>query len=147
MPDSVVSTVRSVTKTVCIACAPQAVFAFVADIGNWPRWAVVNVLSARREEHSQWWDVLTPHGAARIRMRAEERLGILDHDFDDPLASWTVPARVIAHGTGAQLMMTFFQPPGFTDALFDEQVALLDVELATLKALLERQAGSDERRA
>ncbi|HUB96883.1 MAG TPA: hypothetical protein VL993_13255, partial [Stellaceae bacterium] len=77
----------------------------------------------------------------RLRMRADARHGILDHDFVDPQASWTVPARVIRNGDGTEFMITFFQPPGFTDAFFDEQIKLVDIELATLKDLLEAAAG------
>jgi hypothetical protein len=34
-------------------------------------------------------------------------------------------------------MITFFQPRGFTDEFFDEQIKLVDIELAKLKELLE----------
>jgi hypothetical protein len=131
------ATIRSITKTVRIACDPRAAFDFLADLGNWPRWAVVNVKSTRRSDDPTWWEMVTPHGEARLRMRADARHGILDHDFVDPQASWTVPARVIANGGGAEFMITFFQPPGFTDDFFDEQIKLVDIELAKLKELLE----------
>lgn len=130
-------TVRSITKTVRIACDPRAAFDFLADLGNWPRWAVVNVKSTRRSDDPDWWDMATPRGAARLRIRPDASHGILDHDFVDPEASWTVPARVIANGSGAEFMITFFQPPGFTDAFFDKQIKLVDTELAKLKELLE----------
>jgi hypothetical protein len=136
------ATIRSITKTVRIACDPQAAFDFLADFGNWPLWAVVNVKSTRRTDDLDWWEMVTPHGAARLRMRAEVCHGVLDHHFVDPQASWTVPARVIHNGDGAEFMITFFQPPGFTDAFFDEQIALVDVELAKLKELLEAPASS-----
>lgn len=42
------------------------------------------------------------------------------------LVGWTVPARVVRNGDGAEFMITFFQPPGFTDAFFDEQIALVE---------------------
>lgn len=131
------TTARSVTKTVRVACAPQAAFDFLADLGNWPSWAIVNVKATSRSADPDWWDMVTPHGTALLRMRADARHGILDHDFVDPQASWTVPARVIANGSGAEFMITFFQPPSFTDAYFDEQIALVDIERAKLKALLE----------
>jgi hypothetical protein len=54
-----------------------------------------------------------------------------------PQASWTVPARVVANGAGAEFMMTFFQPATFSDSFFDEQIKLVDVELARLKQTLE----------
>jgi hypothetical protein len=131
------TTVRSVTKTVRIACDPQAAFDFLADLGNWPRWAVVNVKSTRRTDDPDWWDMATPHGSARLRMRADACHFVLDHDFIDPQASWTVPARVVRNGSGAEFMITFFQPPGFTDSFFEEQIQLVDIELAKLKELLE----------
>jgi len=34
-------------------------------------------------------------------------------------------------------MMTFFQPPQFTDTFFDDQIKLVDKELATLKEIPE----------
>jgi len=83
MLDHAHATVRSVTKTVRIACHPQAAFEFLADLGNWPRWAVVNVKSTSRTDDPDWWDMVTLHGAALLRMRADARHGILDHDFVD----------------------------------------------------------------
>lgn len=136
--DHIHATARSITKTVRIACDPQAAFDFLAELGNWPKWAVVNVLSTRRTDDPEWWDMVTPRGSARIRMRADARNGILDHDFIDPQASWTVPARVIANGGGAEFIITFFQPPGFADSFFDEQIQLVDLELSKLKELLEK---------
>jgi len=137
MPDHTHTTIRSNTKTVRIACAPQVAFDYLADLAGWPRWAIVNVKSISRSNDPDWWNMVTPRGAARLRMRADARHGILDHDFVDAQASWSVPARVIANGSGAEFMITFFQPPGFTDAFFDDQMKLVDVELAKLKELLE----------
>lgn len=131
------ATVRSVTKAVRIDCTPKVAFDFLADISNWPRWAVVNVLSAHRTADPEWWDMVTPHGPSRLRLRADPRHGVLDHDFEDPTASWSVPARVVANGAGAEFIITFFQPPAFSDEVFDEQVALIDVELDRLKQVLE----------
>ena len=78
-----------------------------------------------------------PHGTGHIRLRSDSASGVLDHDFVDDQASWTVPARVVANGAGSEFMMTFFQPSMFTDQFFDEQVRLVDRELAQLKRILE----------
>ena len=64
------TTGRSVTKTVRIACDPQAAFDFLADLGNWPLRAVVNVKATSRTDDPDGWDMVTPRGTARIRMRA-----------------------------------------------------------------------------
>ena len=137
-PQWPVMTLRSVTKTVSIGAPPDKVFAFLADASNWPRWAIVNVKSVTKAE-GDWWEMLTPAGAARLRIRPQPHLGILDHDFVAPDAKWTVPARVVPNGTGALFMITFFQPPAFTDEFFDQQTALVDKELSTLKLILESE--------
>lgn len=136
---------RSITKTISIKCDPQKAFDFVADPGNWPKWAIVNVKSTTRSSDSDWWDMETPHGRGRLRMRTDARYGILDQDFVDPQASWTVPTRIVHNGNGTEFMITFFQPPNFTDAFFDEQIKLVDIELAKLKELLEAQPSPTRR--
>ncbi len=85
------TTTRSITKTVQIDCAPERAFAFLADLGNWPRWAVVNVKSTSPSGDPEWWDMITPHGTARLRMRADALYGILDHDFVDPQPTGPLP--------------------------------------------------------
>ncbi len=72
-----------------------------------------------------------------MRMRADAESGVLDHDFDDTQAQWTVPARVVPNGTGCDVVMTFFQPPMFSQAVFQRHVALVDDEFAQLKTLME----------
>ncbi|HLI20238.1 MAG TPA: hypothetical protein VKV32_03915, partial [Stellaceae bacterium] len=131
-------------KTVSLDCDVDTAFAFLADAANWPEWAIVNVKSTSPTSDPDWWDMKTPHGAARLRIRADARYGILDHDFVDAQASWTVPARIVPNSTGAEFMITFFQPPSFTDDFFDAQIKLVDLELAQLKKVLE---ASSNRRA
>ncbi|MGW2993612.1 SRPBCC family protein [Streptomyces sp. NPDC001193] len=134
------ATARSVTKTVTIERPVAEVFAFIADAANWPTWAIVNVKAIEPTEEPEWWLMATPQGPARLRIRSNAELGILDHDYVDEQASWQVPARVVANGTGSEFMITFFQPPAFTDSFFDEQTALVDTELAALKRSLEAGA-------
>ena len=126
----------SITKSVSIDVPGDRVFAFLADAANWPKWAIVNVKSIKRAD-DQWWTMETPAGMARLRIRPNAELGILDHDFNAPDATWTVPARLVPNGSGCEFMMTFFQPPAFTRQFFEEQLALVDKELARLKSLME----------
>ncbi|MFE5773069.1 SRPBCC family protein [Streptomyces sp. NPDC056485] len=128
---------RSVTKTVTIDRPVAEVFAHLADAANWPAWAVVNIQAIEPAPEEGWWLMTTPRGPARLRIRGNAELGILDHDYLDEQAAWQVPARVVPNGNGSEFMMTFFQPPTFTDAFFDEQIALVDIELAQLKKILE----------
>ncbi|MEU8980409.1 SRPBCC family protein [Streptomyces sp. NPDC048309] len=134
------TTARSVTKTVSIDRPVADVFAFLADAANWSRWAVVNIQTIEPTDEPDWWLMTTPHGPARLRIRGQAEFGVLDHDYVEDMASWQVPARVVPNGIGSEFMITFFQPPAFTDAFFDAQTALVDTELATLKQVLEAGA-------
>jgi hypothetical protein len=66
------------------------------------------------------------------------KLGILDHVWKDPQASWKVYARVVPNGDGSTVMMTLFQPPIMTDIQFDQAMKEMDIEMAKLKEVLER---------
>lgn len=129
---------RSRTKAVSIDRPVAEVFDFLADPANWSKWAVVNIKSIEPTEDPDWWAMSTRVGPARLRLRADAEFGILDHDYLDDTATWRVRPRR-RHGDGAEFLITFYQPPGFSDQFFDEQIALVDTELSTLKSLLETQ--------
>ncbi len=116
---------------------PGEVFDYLADAANWPAWAVVNVRSVKPGAEPGWWEMGTPRGSGRLRINAERRFGILDHDFVNDEAHWTVPARVVSNGSGAELMMTFYQPPGLGEAELDRLMSLVGEEMAMLKRILE----------
>jgi hypothetical protein len=115
---------RCITKTVSIDAPVERVFAYLANAQNWPQRAIVNVKAVNPRD-DDWWDMTIPVGSAKLRIRAMQEYGILDHDFEAPDASWSVPARVVPNGNGSEFMITFFQPPHFTGAFFDEQVSLV----------------------
>ena len=133
---------RSVTRSVAIDRPAAEVHAFLADAANWPQWAVVNVLSAEPGSDPGWWQIDTPQGPAEIRILADAATGVVDHEFrdpDDPEEVATVPARVVANGRGAEFLMTVFQPSEVADADFDQVLAAVTTEFATLKDVLERR--------
>ncbi len=126
----------SITKTVSIQAPVEKVFEFLSNPANWPLWAIVNV-KAIRPSDDEWWDMETPAGQAKLRIRPDAATGLLDHDFHAPDASWTVPARVVPNGDGSEFLLTFFQPPTFGDDFFKQQISLVDSELAKLKQIME----------
>jgi hypothetical protein len=140
MPDD--APVRCVTKTVTVDRPAGEVYAFMADAGNWPRWAVVNVLAVEPGDEPGWWRMTTPQGPGEIRIHADSATGIVDHDFrDDSDTVWTVPARVIANGRGAEFLISILQPAGLGDDAFEHELRVIDTELATLKGVLEERRG------
>jgi len=128
---------RSITKSVTIDRPAADVHSYLADARNWPQWSIVNVLAIQAGADPRWWQMTTPRGSGQLRIRADAQTGLLDHDFRDPQASWTVPARVVPNGQGAEFLITFFQPAVLDADEFDRQAALIDTELAKLKDILE----------
>lgn len=127
---------RSVVKYVDIAASPEQVYTFLADPMNWPQYAVVNLRSVNPGKDG-WFNVVTKFGQGEIKIIPVQELGVLDHIWKDPQASWTVFARVVPNGEGATFMMTFFQPPILSDEQFDQAMREMDIEMGQLREILE----------
>ncbi len=78
-----------------------------------------------------------PSSTTAWRPSSPQRLGILDHVWKDPQATWTVYARVVPNGKGSTVMMTLFQPPVMDDGQFDNAMKEMDVEMLKLKEILQ----------
>jgi uncharacterized protein YbcV (DUF1398 family) len=130
---------RSRTKSVDIDAPVAKVFAFLADPLNWPQYAVVNLRTVTHGEDG-WCKAMTKFGEGEIKVQPVRELGILDHIWRDSQATWRVNCRAVPNGAGATVMMTFFQPPVMSDARFDAAMAELDIELSTLRDILEKPA-------
>ena len=120
---------------VSIACPPQRVYEFIANPENLPRWAPAFCRSIRRAGDD--WLVDSPIGTLKFRFVAPNDLGMLDHIVTVENEAILNPMRVLANGSGSELLFTLFQRPGMTDAQFDEDIMLVTRDLNTLKALLE----------
>lgn len=128
-----------VTKTVTINCSPMAVFTFLANGENWPKFAVHNILSLRPGSEGDWI-IETPRGPGRLRLKTAASFGIVDHEFIDPQEGrWEVPARVVAADNRSVFMMTLSKPERMQEQDFQAGLALLDEELALLKQVLEAE--------
>ncbi len=129
---------RSITKSVDLRVGVERAFDFLNNPENWPKWAIVNMKSVKPATDG-WYDTETRQGKGQLKMLSNRPLGLLDHLWKDPQASWTVPARVVPNGDGATFLMTFFQPPVLDDHAFDAAANEVDIEMAKLKDLLERE--------
>lgn len=128
----------TMTISVQIARSPAAVYAYVANLNNLPAWATTFCRSIRHGEAG--WLMETSLGSMAIRLAPENDLGVLDH-YLTPLGGETlyVPLRVVANGSGSELLFTLFRLPGVSDADFAADSALVRQDLESLKGLLERQ--------
>ena len=70
-------------------------------------------------------------------------LGVLDHDVTLPTGEVAHnPMRVIADGSGCEVVFTLRRRPGMSDDEFGEDAAAVAADLARLKQVLEgRQTG------
>jgi len=128
---------RSAIKSVDIQATPDEVFAFLANPMNWPQYAVVNLQSVSPGKDG-WFHAVTKSGEGALKVNAVKELGVFDHVWKDPQATWQVYSRVVPNSEGATVMMTLFQPAVMSDQQFDEAMTQMDTEMKKLKEILER---------
>lgn len=126
------------TVTVSIDRHWRDVYDFASLAQNFPRWAAG--LGTRFERSGDEWTAEDPDGRPiRIRFPEPNELGVLDHLVIAADGTETRNAmRVIANGTGAEIMFTVLQAPAMTEAAFAADAAAVERDLNALKALLER---------
>jgi hypothetical protein len=123
--------------SIAIDRSPGAVYEFVSSPENLPRWAAG--LGKSVERAGCGWKVRTPQGMMGLRFAPENSFGVLDH-YVKPAdgAEIYVPMRVVENGAGSEVLFTLFRQPEMTDAEFAADCALVERDLAALKAVLER---------
>ena len=127
------------TLHLSIARSAQAIYHFVADPQNLPRWAPG--LCESVECNGSELIVHTPIGPARFRFAPVNTLGVLDHYVDLPNGQQVyVPLRVIANGEGSEMLFTLFRRPGLSDEDYACDRAAVLQDLQALKILMEAQA-------
>ena len=127
---------RSNTQSISIEAAPRKVLDLVADARNLPRWAVGFARSVRQE--GERWIVATGTGELALRIRADERSGVVDFVMEPaPGVEAVAASRVVPRGPASEYVFTQFQAPGMPDEAFQKSVEALGHELRVLKALAE----------
>jgi hypothetical protein len=123
--------------SVAIEREPDAVYAFTSNPENLPQWAPG--LGKEIKPAGQHWEVRTGQGTVGLRFTPHNQYGVLDHTV--VLADGTevyVPMRVMPNGKGSEVMLVLFRQPAMDDAEFARDAGLMQNDLWTLKALLER---------
>ncbi|MCZ7436552.1 SRPBCC family protein [Micromonospora sp. WMMC241] len=112
------------------------VYAFASDPANLPRWAPGLGGSVTRESGD--WFVDTPEGRARLTFAPANEYGVLDHEVRTPSGETVyVPLRAIADGDGTEVVFSLRRGPGMSDTEYERDTALVESDLARLKAVLE----------
>jgi len=121
--------------TVTIARPLPVVAAFLADPRNYPRWAAG--LASGLEPRGDQWLAKTPAGPATVRFSPPNPFGVADHWVTLPDGTVVyVPLRAVANEEGTEVSLTLFRLPTMSDARYDEDAALVERDLASLKQLL-----------
>lgn len=84
-----------------------------------------------------WWMFEGPFGKARLKFREDEKLGILDHIYEDSEAKWNVPMRVVSNGDFSEVIITLFKPTHFSDELFNERMKEMEKIVQQMKQAIE----------
>ncbi len=115
---------------------PQDAIAFLADMNNWKTWAPW-VRSVRRSS-ARDWTLDTDAGPMKVRFVERNSLGVLDHEVT--LASGVTvlnAMRVVANGSGSELVMVVLQSPGASTEEFERDVQAVRDDLARITQVAE----------
>jgi hypothetical protein len=124
------------TLSVSIRCSPGKVYEFVTNPENLPRWAQGLGQSVRKQGAD--WMVDTPQGPMKIRFADQNVFGVMDHTVITPTGLEVyVPMRVLANGSGSEVIFTLFRLPDMSDEQYAEDMRLVERDLRALKDLLE----------
>ncbi|MBA2554960.1 MAG: SRPBCC family protein [Geodermatophilaceae bacterium] len=128
------STLRAETRTISIAASPSAVYAFLADPYNLPRWAP-DFASAVRPSGTDW---LVDQGSAEVAITVRVSP---EHGTIDLLAaanhSRGAFTRVVPNGEGSEYLFTLFFAAETGEAAVEKQMTVVEEELRTIRASCE----------
>ncbi|HEY6793385.1 MAG TPA: SRPBCC family protein [Kineosporiaceae bacterium] len=115
----------------------QKVYDYASNGLNLPEWAPGLACSA--EEVDGRWIVDSPMGRAAVSFAPRNQFGVLDHHVTLVSGqSFYNPMRVIADGTGCEVVFTVRRQPGMSAEDFERDARAVLRDLSRLKRLMER---------
>jgi hypothetical protein len=122
------------TVHVTVPAPRDAVFSFLAEIGNLPEWATE--FCRRVERRGSRWVAQTSQGEMHLAIESDPVTGVIDlHIGPEPSAMELFPMRVLSLPSGDTLvLLTFAQSPGLPDELYERQYQSLGIEMAGFAA-------------
>jgi polyketide cyclase/dehydrase/lipid transport protein len=127
---------RAEVVHISILAPRQQVVAFLSDMNNWKTWAPW-VRSVSRSS-ARDWTLETDAGPMKVHFVEQNALGVLDHEVT--LASGVRvlnSMRVLANGSGSELVMVVFQSPEASTEQFERDVQAVRDDLARIKKVAE----------
>jgi hypothetical protein len=136
-PDAATGLMPSRTISASIARDSETVYRYASNPENLVHWLGSFVLSV--ENRDGQWILQTSDGPMEWTFVVANAFGILDHRVR--LASGVEvlnPMRVVKNGTGSTVLFTLFQIEGMSDADFERDAGMVQRDLDSLKAILEK---------
>jgi hypothetical protein len=132
-----IMTGRAETRSISIAATPDSVLELVGDARRLPDWAPAFAQAVERDGDD--WLVDSGGGRLRIRVRVGAGHGTVDLvGPQDP--SRGAHMRVLPNEQGSELLFTLVFPGGTAPEAVAEQMATVEGELETVRALCETGA-------
>lgn len=131
-------TSASESKTISVRIGRSAhdVYELTASPHAFARWA--SGLGKPLRGEGNVWVFEGEEGEVSVRFTERNAYGVLDHYVLLPDGNEIyIPMRVIANGTGSEVLFTLFRVPGMSDEKFARDVAWVERDLNTLKAWCE----------
>jgi hypothetical protein len=130
-------TVEARTITVRIDRPFATVSDFLAAPPNWNQWAFG--LGKNIRQSTDGWIADSGGGTARIRFTPRNEFGVVDHTVIRPSGQRVyIPMRLIANGSGCELLFTLFREPKMSNTQFDSDAGFVQRDLNRLKSLMEK---------
>jgi hypothetical protein len=130
---------RAEVVHVSILAPLRQVIAFLVDVHNWMAWAPW-IRSVSRSS-ARGWTLDTDAGPMKVLFAEQNALGVLDHEVT--LASGVralTSMRVLANGSGSELVMVVFQSPEASTEQFEQDVQAVRDDLVRIKKVAEALA-------
>lgn len=117
----------------------EEVYTFVSDPRNLPAWAA-GLAEKGVERIDDEWVVVSPMGRVRVVFAPANDFGVADHEVTLPSGEVVSnPLRVVANGSGCDVMFTVHRRMGTSLAEFAADIDAVTADLATLRALMEHR--------
>ena len=86
------------------------------------------------------WIAETPQGPAKVTLTERNKFGVLDHHVKTSSGvDVFIPMRVVANGSGSEMIFTLFQTADMSDERFVEDAKLVEQDLNSLKDIMEER--------
>jgi hypothetical protein len=131
------TTVESRTITVRIDQPFDKVYEFLVDPIHWNQWAFGLGKNIRHSKDG--WIADDNGGVASVQFTPRNGFGVVDHTVTRASGQRVyIPMRLIANGTGCELLFILFREPKMSDEQFASDAGFVQRDLNGLKALLEK---------